>query len=91
MEIIFTKQAWADYLHWIENDKKKVKKINRFISECEKTPLQGTGKPEPLKHDLSGLWSRRIDDFNRFIYSHDGNDTLTIIACRFHYDEKKKA
>ncbi len=82
--INFTEEAWNHYSYWLKNDKKKLNKINGFIKECLRTPFSGTGKPEALKDNLKGFWSRRIDSEHRFIYKfEDGN--LDIIACKFHY------
>jgi toxin YoeB len=87
MRIIFSKNAWEDYLSWQSEDKKTLKKINSLIIEIQRTPYEGIGKPEPLKFDLSGLWSRRIDLEHRLVYSRDGDDIL-IYACKYHYDKK---
>lgn len=87
MKIVFSKNAWEDYISWQSEDKKTLKKINFLIKEIQRTPFEGTGKPEPLKFDLAGLWSRRIDLEHRLVYSMDGDDIL-IYACRYHYDKK---
>lgn len=84
MNITWTPEGWEDYLYWQGNDTDKVEKINGFIKECKSNPFKGTGKPEPLKGNLSGYWSRRINHEHRFIYKVAG-DQLTIIQCRFHY------
>jgi len=84
--IIFSKNAWDDYLSWQGGDKKILKKINSLIREIQSTPYEGISKPEPLKHDLAGLWSRRIDREHRLVYRTEGDDVL-IYACRFHYDK----
>ena len=86
MRIIFSKNAWEDYTSWQTEDKKILKKINNLIIEIQKTPYEGTGKPEPLKYDLAGLWSRRIDLEHRLVYKTDDNDIL-IYACKYHYDK----
>ncbi|WP_019518979.1 Txe/YoeB family addiction module toxin [Faucicola boevrei] len=83
--ISWTDNAWDDYLYWQNQDKKTLKRINALIKDCLRSPFDGIGKPEPLKHDLAGYWSRRIDDTNRLVYAYD-NDTLIIISCRYHYD-----
>lgn len=84
MNIIFSTQAWDDYLYWIETDKKILKKINALIKECQRTPFSGIGKPEPLKHELAGAWSRRIDREHRLVYRlKDG--AIEIAQCRHHY------
>jgi len=82
--ITFTLEAWEHYNYWQDTDNKKIDRINELIKDCLRTPFKGIGKPEPLKGDLQGFWSRRIDDTNRFIYKYE-NKTLTIISCRFHY------
>lgn len=82
--ISFTDTAWADYLYWQTQDKKTLKRINTLIKDCVRSPFDGIGKPEPLKHTLQGYWSRRIDDTHRLVYYYD-KDTLVIIACRYHY------
>ncbi|MBE9252217.1 Txe/YoeB family addiction module toxin [Dolichospermum sp. LEGE 00240] len=79
-------KAWKDYLYWQSQDKKTLKRINRLIEDTLSDPFEGIGKPEPLKENLSGFWSRRIDETNRLIYAID-DDYLTIISCRYHYQE----
>jgi toxin YoeB len=84
----FTPIAWNDYLYWSETDRKLLKRINRLIEECARSPFTGIGKPEPLRDDLAGWWSRRIDDEHRMIYRVSGQgDTqvLEIVQLRFHY------
>jgi toxin YoeB len=83
--IIWTLAAWEDYQYWQGQDRKTLKRINSLIQECLRQPFEGIGKPEPLKENLSGFWSRRIDEANRLIYRVDGDD-LVVIACRYHYD-----
>ena len=83
-DISFTKEAWTDYLLWIEDDQKKLKKINSLIEEIIRTPFKGAGKPEPLKFKLAGFWARRIDRENRLVYSVKSNK-ITIISCKGHY------
>jgi toxin YoeB len=85
MGIHFTAHAWEDYLSWQKEDKKLVKKINELIKAIVREPFSGIGKPEPLKHDLAGFWSRRIDREHRLVYKIEGN-IMFIISCRFHYD-----
>jgi toxin YoeB len=87
MRIIFSKNAWEDYTSWQTEDKKMLRKINALIKEIQRTPYEGIGKPEPLKFDLAGLWSRRIDQEHRLVYQVDKNDIL-IYSCRYHYDKK---
>lgn len=81
----FIPDAWKDYLYWQAQDKKTLKRINTLINEATRAPFAGMGKPEPLRGDLSGYWSRRIDDTNRLVYRATDAE-LVIIACRFHYD-----
>ncbi|MHB8255294.1 MAG: Txe/YoeB family addiction module toxin [Acidiferrobacter sp.] len=84
--IRFVSNAWDDYLCWQTQDKKTLERINLLIAEAARDPFAGIGKPEPLRGDLSGYWSRRIDDVNRLVYrATDAH--LVIIACRFHYDD----
>lgn len=78
-------KAWQDYLYWQSQDKKTLKRINRLIQDTMSNPFEGIGKPEPLKKNLSGFWSRRIDETNRLVYIVDDN-YITIISCRYHYD-----
>lgn len=84
MKLVFSEQAWEDYLHWQETDKKMLKRINALIKETTRTPFEGTGKPEGLKHALAGYWSRRITDEHRTVYKVDG-DSLFIAQLRYHY------
>ncbi len=84
MPLKFSDHAWDDYLYWQATDKAMMKRINALIKECQRTPFEGTGKPEPLKHQLSGFWSRRIDQTHRLVYGMEG-DTLCIAQCRDHY------
>jgi toxin YoeB len=84
--LVFTPNAWADYIYWQTQDKKTLKRINAIIEATAREPFTGIGKPEPLRGDLTGFWSRRIDDVNRLVYQ--ATDTeLKIYACRFHYGE----
>lgn len=82
--LAWTDDAWRDYLYWQNQDKKTLKRINRLITEVLRMPFEGIGKPEPLKENLSGFWSRRIDDTNRLVYAVD-DGAITIISCRYHY------
>lgn len=82
--LAWTREAWADYVYWQGQDKKTLKRINKLITDTQRTPFEGIGKPESLKENLSGFWSRRIDDTNRLVYVVDDNQ-LTIISCRYHY------
>lgn len=85
MKITFTKIAWEDYLSWQKEDKKILKKINALVKEVMRMPFGGRGKPEPLKYDLTGYWSRRIDQEHRLVYQYKQGKVL-IYSCRFHYD-----
>lgn len=84
MKKIWQEEAWEDYLYWQTQDKKTLKRINLLIQDIERHPFEGLGKPEPLKYDLSGYWSRRIDDTNRIVYRIN-DDVLEISQCRTHY------
>ena len=86
MRIIFTKNSWEDYTSWLLEDKKMLKKINDLIKDIQRNPLEGKGKPEPLKYDLAGYWSRRIDREHRLVYQADDNE-VRIYACKYHYDK----
>ncbi|PSU66778.1 Txe/YoeB family addiction module toxin [Photobacterium phosphoreum] len=82
--LAWTDDAWDDYLYWQGQDKKTLKRINKLITDTKRSPFEGIGKPELLKENLAGFWSRRIDDTNRLVYV--VNDAhLTIISCRYHY------
>lgn len=84
MGILWDDDAWDDYLYWQTQDKKTLKRINALVKDIERTPYEGIGKPEPLKGNLSGWWSRRIDEKNRIVYRQkDGN--IQIAGCRTHY------
>jgi len=84
-KLAWTGEAWKDYLYWQTQDKKTLKRINKLIGDIKKDdPFKGIGKPEPLKENLSGFWSRRIDDTNRLVYAVDAK-FLIIISCRYHY------
>ena len=82
--LAWTDEAWESYIYWQRQDRKTLKRINKLIKAAKTNPFNGIGKPEPLKENLSGFWSRRIDDSNRLVYAVDDN-YLTIISCRFHY------
>lgn len=86
MQKIWDEEAWEDYLYWQTQDKKTLKRINNLIKDIERNPFEGLGKPEPLKHELSGFWSRRIDEQNRIVYRVQ-NDILQIAQCRTHYKQ----
>lgn len=87
MRIVFSKNAWEDYTSWLSEDKKMLRKINELIKNIQRNPHTGTGKPEPLKYDLAGLWSRRIDREHRLVYQVTRHEIL-IYICRYHYDKK---
>ena len=82
--VLFTAAGWADYLYWQGQDKKTLKRINTLIEIARRDPFDGIGKPEPLLGNLSGYWSRRLDDVHRLVYAVD-DDELAVIACRGHY------
>ena len=84
MKLIFADEAWEDYLYWQKQDRKMVERINKLIRVIQRNPFEGIGKPEPLKHALSGFWSRRITDEHRVVYRVDG-DALWIAQLQFHY------
>jgi toxin YoeB len=81
-----TDEAWGDYLYWQGQDKKTLKRINKLIDATIRLPFEGIGKPEPLRENLAGFWSRRIDDTNRLVYAVD-DEYLTIISCRYRYSD----
>jgi toxin YoeB len=83
-QIVWTLAAWQDYLWWQGQDKKTLKRIHLLLQECLRDPFDGIGKPEPLRENLSGLWSRRIDETHRLVYCVDAQQ-LVILACRYHY------
>lgn len=84
MNLIFSSRAWEDYLYWQATDKPILKRINLLIKAIQQNPFEGIGKPEPLKHSLSGYWSRRINDEHRIVYKGAGND-LFVAQLRYHY------
>lgn len=84
MPIKFSDLAWDDYLYWQTNDRATIKRINTLLKEIQRSPFEGIGKPEPLKHNLSGFWSRRIDEEHRLVYSVQ-DDTILVAQCRYHY------
>ncbi|MBO4335667.1 MAG: Txe/YoeB family addiction module toxin [Desulfovibrio sp.] len=84
MEVLFSENAWEDYLYWLSNDKRKIKRINELIKDVSRHPSIGIGKPEPLRENLSGLWSRRINNEHRFVYFFT-ETTIYIIQLRYHY------
>ena len=84
MKLIFSEHAWEDYLYWQRTDRKILDRVNKLIKEIKRTPFEGTGKPEPLRHSLSGYWSRRITDEHRIVYKVE-SDSLLIAQLRHHY------
>lgn len=87
MKLLWEDRAWSDYLYWQTQDKKTLKRINALIKDILRSPYQGIGKPEPLRGNLSGWWSRRIDETNRLIYRIH-NSQIEIAQCRSHYGDK---
>jgi toxin YoeB len=84
MRLVFTPNGWADYAHWLATDRAAVKRINRLIDDVLRDPFEGIGKPEPLRHALTGAWSRRISEEHRLVYLVDGDD-IVILQARYHY------
>jgi toxin YoeB len=85
MKFVFTELSWEDYLFWQKNDKQKVRRINELLKDISQHPYEGIGKPEALRFNYAGFWSRRIDEEHRLIYKIE-NDEIQIFKCRFHYD-----
>ena len=83
-KLAWEKNGWDDYLYWQSQDRKTLKRINKLIDSVLKTPFQGIGKPEPLKENLSGYWSRRINETDRLVYKVSDN-YIVVISCRYHY------
>ena len=86
MNKLWTDEGWEDYLSWQQADRKMIKRINQLLKDIERSPFDGLGKPEPLKHDLSGYWSRRINEEHRLVYAVE-NENLVIVQCRKHYEK----
>jgi len=84
VKLVFSEHAWEDYQYWVETDRQVLKRINRLIQEIVRDPFRGFGKPEPLKHGLSGYWSRRINDEHRIVYRMS-EDAVLIAQVRYHY------
>lgn len=84
MKLVFSEQAWEDYLHWQRTDRKMLERINTLIREIQRMPFKGIGKPEPLRHAFAGYWSRRVNDEHRIVYRIEG-DFLYIAQIRYHY------
>lgn len=85
--ILFTADAWGQYLFWQGQDRKTLKRINQLVEDARRSPFEGIGKPEPLKGNLTGFWSRRIDDTNRLVYKAD-DAAVSIVSCRYHYGDR---
>lgn len=85
MELLFREKAWVEYQYWLVNDRRMIRKINALLKDISRHPHTGLGKPEMLKHDLAGLWSRRMDHEHRLVYRVN-EDRLMVYSCRFHYD-----
>lgn len=83
--LLWTPAAWEDYVYWQGQDRKTLKRINALIQDTMQHPFEGLGKPEPLRENLAGFWSRRIDDTHRLVYTVEKND-LAVVACRYHYE-----
>ena len=84
MNLIFSDKAWDEYVYWQQTDKQILKRINQLIKDIKREPFDGIGKPEPLKYELSGFWSRRISDEHRLVYE-VSKSYIAIVSCRFHY------
>ncbi len=84
--LAWTSESWSDYLYWQTQDKKTLKRIIKLITDIKRSSFEGIGKPEPLRENLSGFWSRRIDEANRIVYVVDDN-RVTVISCRYHYEK----
>ena len=85
MEYVFVDESWEDYLYWQKNDKKQLKRIHELLKDIARSPFEGIGKPEPLKHKYAGYWSQSIDEQHRLIYKYE-EGRIEIVKCRFHYD-----
>jgi toxin YoeB len=84
VKLIFSEHAWEDYLYWQRTDRKILQRINALVKEIQRAPFEGIGKPEPLKHGLSGYWSRRINEEHRIVYKVEA-DSLFLAQLRYHY------
>jgi toxin YoeB len=84
LNILWTAEAWDDYVYWQGQDRKTLKRINQLIKDTQRSPFEGIGKPEPLKENLTGFWSRRIDETNRLVYE-IADAQINIVSCRYHY------
>lgn len=88
MRLLWEDRSWAEYLYWQEQDRKTLKKINKIIADIQRNPFDGISKPEPLKGNLSGWWSRRIDEENRIVYYVE-NNIIYVVSCKGHYENLK--
>ncbi len=84
MKLIFGEQSWSDYLYWQSTDKRTLKKINALLQDIKRNPFDGLGKPEPLKHEMAGTWSRRINQEHRLVYE-ILEESILVVSCRYHY------
>ena len=84
MKLIWSEKSWDEYLSWQSTDKKVLKKINNLLKDVKREPFKGIGKPEPLKYELAGCWSRRISDEHRLVYMVE-DDAISIVSCKYHY------
>ncbi len=84
MKLIFSQDAWEDYLYWQKNNRQLLNRVNLLIRDILRSPFEGVGAPEPLKHGLTGYWSRRINSEHRLVYKVEG-DSVMIAQCRYHY------
>ncbi len=84
MKLIFGEQSWSDYLYWQSTDKRILKKINALLQDIKRNPFDGLGKPEPLKHEMAGTWSRRITQEHRLVYE-VFEESILVVSCRYHY------
>lgn len=89
LRVEFTPTGWEDYCYWVGNDREKVERIHELVKDIGRDPFKGLGKPEPLRHELAGFWSRRIDGEHRLVYAVEGdrkNRKVIVLMCRYHYD-----
>ena len=84
MKLIFGEQSWSDYVYWQSTDKRTLKKINALLQDIKRNPFDGLGKPEPLKHEMAGTWSRRINQEHRLVYE-VFEESILVVSCRYHY------
>jgi len=84
MKLIFGEQSWSDYLYWQSTDKRTLKKVNALLQDIKRNPFDGLGKPEPLKHEMAGTWSRRITQEHRLVYE-IFEESILVVSCRYHY------